>query len=227
MKIFVIIPSFNEAERIGRVLEELSILPYQVVVVDDGSSDQTAEVLKNYSVDYLRHKINRGQGAALRTGTDYALEQGADIIVHFDADGQFLTTEIEKIIYPLKNQEIEIVFGSRFLGIKSEINFLKKFFILPFAHLVNFLFFGIRTTDPQNGFRAFKSSVAKKIQIEQDGGAHCSEILAKAFQNKLKWKEVPVTVLYNRFGQSVFASRGRGQSGLQILRDLLFSKIIK
>lgn len=227
MKIFVIIPSFNEEKRIGQVLKDLSVLEYQVVVVDDGSIDQTREVVKKYSVDYLRHKINRGQGAALRTGTDYALAQGADLIVHFDADGQFLVKEIAEIIKPLVDEDNQIVFGSRFLGVKSDLHFLKKNFILPIARLINFVFFGVKTSDPQNGFRAFKSSVAKKIQIEQDGGAHCSEILAKAFQAKLKIKEVPVTVLYHRFGQSLFTSRGRGQSGWQIVKDLLFSKITK
>jgi glycosyltransferase involved in cell wall biosynthesis len=227
MKIFVVIPAFNEAKRIGQVLQELSDLPYQVVVVDDASTDNTSEVAGGFSVAVLRHQINRGQGAALRTGTDYAVAQGADIIVHFDADGQFLTKEIKKMIEPLENKEAEIVFGSRFLGIKSDIYFLKKSFILPVARLINLLFFNIKTTDPQNGFRAFLASVADKIAINQDGGAHCSEILAKAFHHKLKWKEVSITVLYERFGQSIFASRGRGQSGLQILKDLLFSKFIK
>lgn len=220
MKIFVVIPSYNEAERIGQVLQDLSALPYQVVVVDDGSVDQTRAVVKKYSIDYLRHKINRGQGAALRTGTDYALNQGADIIVHFDADGQFLVREISEVIQPLLSGDYDIVIGSRFLGRQSEMPKLKKYIYFPLAHLVNFLFFKIKTTDPQGGFRAFKATVADKIKIEQDGSAHCSEILAKVFQHNLKWQEVPVTVLYRHFGQNF-------SGGLKIVVDLLFSKITK
>ena len=227
MKIFVVIPAFNEEKRIAQVLTELSNFSYQVVVVDDSSSDKTSQVASQFQVAVLQHKINRGQGAALRTGTDYAISKAADIIVHFDADGQFLVKEIKKIIEPLEKSEAEIVFGSRFLDIKSDIYFFKKNFILPTARIINFLFFNIKTSDPQNGFRAFLATVAPKITINQDGGAHCSEILAKAFHNKLKWKEVSVTVLYKRFGQSLFASRGRGQSGFQIFEDFLFSKLIK
>jgi glycosyltransferase involved in cell wall biosynthesis len=220
MKVFIIIPAYNEEKRIAQVLQELSVLAYQVVVVDDGSVDQTREVVKKYSVDYLRHKINRGQGAALRTGTDYALAQGADIIVHFDADGQFLVKEISEVIQPLLSGDYDIVIGSRFLGRQSEMPKLKRYIYFPLAHLVNFLFFKIKTTDPQGGFRAFKASVAGKIKIEQDGMAHCSEILAKAFQSKLKIKEVPITVLYHHFGQKF-------SGGLKTVKDLLFSKITK
>ena len=90
MKIFVVIPAFNEEKRIAQVLTELSNFSYQVVVVDDSSSDKTSQVASQFQVAVLQHKINRGQGAALRTGTDYAISKAADIIVHFDADGQFL-----------------------------------------------------------------------------------------------------------------------------------------
>ncbi|MBT7553145.1 glycosyltransferase, partial [bacterium] len=123
MKIFVVIPAFNEEKRIAQVLTELSNFSYQVVVVDDSSSDKTSQVASQFQVAVLQHKINRGQGAALRTGTDYAISKAADIIVHFDADGQFLVKEIKKIIEPLEKSEAEIVFGSRFLDIKSDIYF--------------------------------------------------------------------------------------------------------
>lgn len=225
MKIFIIIPAYNEEKRIAQVLKELSVLPYEVVVVNDCSSDNTADIVRNFQVTLLNHKINRGQGAALQTGNQYALSHGADIIVHFDGDGQFLVSEIADFIAQIQNG-YDIVLGSRFLGKKSDVPKIKNNIIFPIARLVN-LFLGIKLTDPQNGFRAFSKKAAQFVQIENDGAAHCSEISAKAFKNKLKVKEIPIFVQYHRFGQSFLTSRGRGQSGLQIIIDLLFNKITK
>jgi len=220
MNIYVIIPAYNEEKRIWQVLKDLSFLPYQVVVVDDASTDQTVAVVRPFPVTLLRHKINRDQGAALQTGNQYALEQGADIIVHFDADGQFVATEIEEMIAPIVSGHYDVVFGSRFLGKHSKMPWLKKSVILPIARLVNKIVLHIELTDPQNGFRVLSRKAAQQISIEQDGKAHCSEIIAKAFGQGLKVKEVPVTVIYHHFGQ------GFGD-GWRILKDLLLSKIIK
>ena len=221
MKIFVVIPAYNEEQRIGQVLKELSALPYQVVVVDDASTDNTYNIACSYKVDVLRHRVNRDQGAALASGNVYALSQGADIIVHFDADGQFLAKEIADIIKPIISEGCDIVFGSRFLGKKSNLPFFKEKIIFPLARIFNKVFLGVSLSDPQSGFRAMTRATAQKIVIEQDGKAHCSEIMAKAYEYKLKIKEVPIRVIYhNEFGQ--------GMSGaLKILKDLLFSKILK
>lgn len=221
VNIFVVIPAYNEAKRIGQVLNDLSVFPYKVVVVDDASYDNTAEVVSFYEkVVLLRHKVNRDQGAALQTGNQYALSCGADIIVHFDGDGQFLAREISDLIRPIVEDNYDIVFGSRFLDKRSKLPFLKQYIIFPLARLVNKIFLGIKTTDPQSGFRAMTRSVAQKINIEQDGKAHCSEIMAKAFEYKLKIKEVPITVIYHEFGQGF-------SHGFKILKDILFSKISK
>lgn len=221
MNIFVVIPAYNEEKRIGQVLDELSILPYKIVVVDDASHDNTSKIVATYpEVTLLRHKINRDQGAALRTGNQYVLAKGADLIVHFDADGQFLSTEIKDMIKPIVEGDYDIVFGSRFLNKKSDIPAFKKNIIFPLARLVNRVFLGIKTSDPQSGFRAMTRESAQRIQIEQDGKAHCSEIMAKAFEYKLKVKEVPITVIYHEFGQGM-------SNGFEILKDILFSKINK
>ncbi|MDD5749560.1 MAG: glycosyltransferase family 2 protein [Patescibacteria group bacterium] len=220
MNIFIVIPAYNEQKRIGQVLKDLSALPYKIVVVDDASSDDTYQLACSYPVDVLRHRINRDQGAALQTGNEYALSQGADIIVHFDADGQFLAQEIKEVIKPIVEENYDIVFGSRFLGKKSELPFFKEKIIFPLARIFNRVFLGIKLSDPQSGFRAMTRTTAQNIIIEQDGKAHCNEIMVKAHENKLKIKEVPITVIYHEFGQ--------GLSGaFKILKDLLFSKIIK
>jgi len=219
MKIFCIIPAYNEAKTITGVINKAKPLVSKVVVVDDGSIDKTKELAKAQGVKVLSHIINRGQGAALETGNQYALREGADIIIHFDADGQFLAEEINDIIAPIREGTADIVFGSRFLGKKSNMPAFKKYVIIPLAHLVNKIFTGSNLTDPQNGFRALSKKAAEKIKIEQDGMAHNTEIISKAFGSGLKIKEIPVTVIYHDFGQ-------RFSGGLKIIKDLILARII-
>jgi len=219
MKTFCIIPAYNEEKTIGEVIDRVKPLVSKVVVVDDGSNDETKKLASERGAVVLSHIINRGQGAALETGNKYALNNGAEIIVHFDADGQFLAEEIKDIISPIVKGEADIVFGSRFLGKKSNLPWFKKYVIIPLAHLVNKIFIGATLTDPQNGFRAVSRETAKKITIEQDGMAHNTEIISKAFENNLKIKEIPVTIIYHDFGQ-------RFSGGLKIIKDLILARLI-
>lgn len=225
-KIFCIIPAFNEGKRINKVINDVLPLVDKIIIVDDGSRDNTYKKAERSGVVVLRHLINRGQGAALETGNQYALKNGADVVVHFDADGQFLFSEINDVLAPLKNDEYDIVFGSRFLEKKTEMPFFKKNILFPIARFIN-LFLGIKMTDPQSGFRAMNKNALKKIKIQNDGSAHCSEILSKSFKFNLRIKEVPITVFYNEFGQGIFAGRGRGKGGIKIIKDLIIQKIIE
>ena len=217
MKIFCVIPALNESKNISQAV--LNVIPFvdRVVVVDDGSSDNTALLAKKAKAVVLSHLVNRGQGAALETGNQYCLKNKADIIVHFDADNQFIAKEISDIISPIINNKADIVFGSRFLEKKSKMPFLKRNFIMPIAKLINYTM-GIKTSDPQSGFRALNRLAAEKIKIENDGMAHCSEILFKAFKYKLRIKEVSITVIYNEFGNNF-------SGGIRIVKDLLLKKI--
>lgn len=226
MKTFCVIPAWNEEKNIFKTIS--SVLPRVdfIVVVDDYSKDNTClEVEKMLfspeakdKLKLLRHPINLGQGAALQTGNEYAISHGADVIVHFDADGQFLSEEIPSVIKPIIDDSADIVFGSRFLNIKSDIPKFKKDIIMPLAKIFNLIFFGIKTSDPQSGFRAMTKETAQKIKIENNMMAHCTEILAKAHKYKLRIKEVPITVIYNHFGQKF-------SSSFRIIKDLLFKKI--
>ncbi len=219
-KIFIIIPAWNEEKNISSVLSSLIKNYENIVIVDDGSSDKTIEIAKQFPVTILKHIINRGQGASLQTGNEYAISKGADIIVHFDGDGQFLIEEINDLISPIINENYDIVLGSRFMGKESKIPWLKKNILFKIGKIVNKTFFNIKTTDPQSGFRAMTKNTAKKIKIEHDQMAHCSEILHKSFKHKLKIKEVPMTVIYNKFGQNF-------SGGVTILKDLIIKKILK
>jgi len=101
-KIIVVIPAHNEEKTIVEVINKVKPLVDEIVIVDDGSNDQTYQLAEQQGVTVLKHLINRGQGAALQTGNQYALKKGGEIIVHFDADGQFLAEEIREIVQPLK-----------------------------------------------------------------------------------------------------------------------------
>ncbi len=219
MKIICIIPAYNEAKTIVEVINDIKPFVNKVVMVDDNSTDDTFNLAKNQGITILHHIINRVQGAALQTGNEYALDHGAGIIVHFDADGQFVAEEIPNFIRVIEAGESDLVLGSRFLGKKSQIPWTKKFIILPLAKIVNRIFTGVNLTDPQNGFRAMSAFAAKTIKIEQNGMAHCSEILAKAFANNLRVKEIPATVIYHDFGQ-------RFSGGLKILMELILARLI-
>lgn len=227
MKIFCIIPALNEEGTIKEVIEKTKLLVEQVVVIDDGSTDNTKKIAKEAGAIVLTHLINRGQGASLETGNSYALSNGADAVFHFDADGQFMTSEIKDVLEPIIKNEVDVVLGSRFMGKKSNMPWFKKFFIIPIAHLVNRFVLGtkIDLTDPQCGFRAMNREALKKIKIEQNGMAHTSEILYKIYKNNLRIKEVPITVVYNQFGQSIF-SEARGGGGIRVLKDLILNKLM-
>lgn len=220
LKIACVIPAWNEEKNIEKVVKGVKAFCDFVIVVNDKSSDRTAEIAESAGATVLNHPINRGQGAALQSGNDYALKIGADIIVHFDGDDQFLAEEIQDMVAPIINNEADIVFGSRFLGKKTNFPFFKKYFIYPLAKSFTRLILGIKLSDPQNGFRAMNKYAAETIRIANREMAHNSEIQSKAFSAKLRISEVPITVIYHHFGQKL-------SGGLKIIKDLLIYKLSK
>ncbi len=219
MKISCVIPAYNEAKNIELVINKVKPYVNEIIVVDDASRDETFTIANKCNALAVRHIINRGQGAALRTGTQLALDRGADIIIHFDADDQFQATDIPAMLKPLLENQADAVLGSRFLDKKSNLPFLKKNLIMPLARFINRLFFNIRLSDPQSGFRALSRQSASGLKIENDGMAHCSEIIYQLFKNKNRVVEVPITVIYHEYGQTL-------GGGFKIIKDLLIQKLI-
>ncbi len=136
-----VVPAYNEEKTIGAVVKKLLSFVDKVVVVDDASSDNTFEIAKQHEATVLRHKINRGQGAALETGQTYARSMNADHVIHFDGDGQFVAEEIPHAVEALRKEQADILLGSRFLTGHSNIPFSKRVFILPLARLFDRFFF--------------------------------------------------------------------------------------
>ncbi|MBU1164114.1 glycosyltransferase family 2 protein [Patescibacteria group bacterium] len=218
----MVVPAYNEEKMVGEVVKGLNEFNYEVVVVDDGSKDNTSQIAKNAGAVVLRHFINRGQGAALQTGFDYAKKVGADIVVTFDADGQNKPEEVAKIIEPLLIGQIDVALGSRFMERKSNVPLIKKI-VLRGGILFERLFVGVKLSDAHNGFRAFSKKAINLIELNQDKMAHATEVIQEIKKHKLKFQEVPVTMRYTEYskqkGQSVFNS-------IKIVSDLFLSKVI-
>src|SRR5262249_10718749 len=156
---------------------------------DDGSADDTAERASAASI-VLRHPVNLGQGAALQTGIDCALQQGADVIVTFDADGQHRAADIERLVAALAEARADFALGSRFLGHTVALPAARRL-LLRAATVFTQLSTGLRLTDTHNGLRAMTRRGAGAIRLRQNRMAHASEILAQIAASGLRHVEVP------------------------------------
>jgi len=219
MKMWIVIAAYNEEKRITKVVQDLKNHNYRnIVIVDDCSKDNTYQTALKTKVNVLRHVINLGQGAALKTGITYALNQNADIIVTFDGDGQHLASEIYKLIAPL-TKGYEITTGSRFLDKRTKMPLARKI-VLKGSVLILRMFYGLKVTDAHNGFRALSKNAAQKIEIKCDRMAHASEIISEIKKKKLKFKEVPVKIIYN---EEVL---NKGHGGIIQAFKVFFSMVI-
>ena len=223
--IFIIVPTYNEAAVIQETLQPLIDGGYSVVVVDDGSTDETYAKIKQMPVHIIRHIINLGQGAALQTGMEYSLSRGADIIVHFDADGQHNPHNIEQLLRPILEKRVDVALGSRFLNKEHARQIpLAKRSLLRLATLFTILVSNISLTDTHNGFRAFSRNAAEQIKINENRMAHASEILHQIAKKKLSYTEVPIQVLYTEY------AKNKGQSisnSINILIDFLLGRFLR
>jgi glycosyltransferase involved in cell wall biosynthesis len=218
---YIIIPAFNESPGLAAVLESLLPLNYGIIVIDDGSTDETHNIAGAFPVLLIRHELNLGQGAALETGMEAARKLNADFVIHFDADGQHNPSDIAQLLVPLQKDEADIVFGSRFLEKKpSGLNFSKKI-ILKTGRWINYMITGILLTDAHNGLRAFNKKALHSIHFHQPGMAHASEILYEVRRKSLRYLEMPVHISYTDYSKR----KGQGLlNSVNILFHLFFKK---
>lgn len=196
-RILIILPAFNESTRIEAVIKKIKSEGYtEILVVNDGSKDDTAEIARKAGAKVVSHLINRGTGAATQTGIEYARLKDYDIAVTLDADGQHDPGDIKKLITKLRENNLDIVFGSRFLN-HNEIPFLRKMFN-KLANLVTFFASSIRMSDSQTGLKAMNRKAMETIQIKTDGFEFCTEIIMQINSYKLKYGEIPAKVYYSK-----------------------------
>jgi glycosyltransferase involved in cell wall biosynthesis len=223
-EVFVVIAAYNEEHSITKVVNELRRAGYRnVVVVDDGSRDKTYEAALSAGATVLQHVVNRGQGAGLRTGIEYALSQGADVIVTFDADGQHRVEDIPAMTKPVLDGEVDVTFGSRFLKQGSNVPFLRKLW-LKGGIMMLWFFYGAKMTDAHNGFRALSRKAAQTIQITADRMAHASEIVEESHRKRLKFREIPVVIRYTK--ETLRRGHGSFLQGLKILYTMFMKRFL-
>jgi len=209
--VYVVIAAYNEEGAIGDVVRSVRALYPNVVVVDDGSVDGTARVAEETARFTLRHLINRGQGAALQTGIEFAIARGAEVIVTFDADGQHRVEDIAPMAAPILSGEVEITLGSRFLGKAVNLPPTRRA-VLRLAVLFTRIVNRLPLTDAHNGFRAFSRSAAGMIRITADRMAHASELIDQIRESGLAFREVPVEVRYSAYSLAKGQSTARAVS---------------
>jgi glycosyltransferase involved in cell wall biosynthesis len=192
MKITLIIPAYNESKQIGELLTELDKLKYSYIVVDDGSKDNTFTIAKKHHGLVLKHRVNLGKGAAMKTGAEIAFMQHADAIIFMDADGQHLVSDLPHFINALKKGE-QLVLGSRNLSYGVP---LVRYMGNKLAALIISLLFGVYVSDILCGFRAMTKDAYLKAKWGSRDYAVETEIIIRAAQHKIKYCEVPVTTLY-------------------------------
>jgi glycosyltransferase involved in cell wall biosynthesis len=215
---WVVIPVYNEEEVIGDVVAGVRSAFAQVVCVDDGSTDRSADVAAKAGARVVRHPVNLGQGAALQTGFEYALaDPSMQFVVTFDADGQHQISDAVGMVERLRAGEADVVFGSRFLDERSSPTFAKKLVLRAAVGYTN-MTTRTRLTDAHNGLRAIRRPVVERLDITQNGMAHASELVAQIGALKVSYVEHPVHILYTDY------SKAKGQSlwnSINILADLI------
>ena len=195
---YVILPAYNEATRIKPVIEEIAEKGYNMVIVNDGSSDNTLEVIKETKEKYpdkihiYSHIINRGVGVAMQTGFDAVLRYNPKYIVNMDSDGQHDANDLENVLEPLITGRAQAVIGVRPLKDMP----LSRNIANSIMNLLTRIFYKVDVSDSQTGFRAITIDALKKININARGYLISSEFIREVNDNKIPFEEVQIKTIY-------------------------------
>jgi len=195
--IIAVIPAYNEATRIASVASDVMKYVDRVVVVDDGSKDNTGDMAMKAGALVVRHMSNSGAGAATMTGLEAARRLGADIVVTLDADEQHAPEDIPSLLKPLTENKADIVFANRF-GTRNKIPFIRRVFN-GIGNIVSFTATGLWVSDSQCGFKAFGPKALKDINLRMSGFEFCTEIVRESVQHKWRIAEIPIKVIYSEY----------------------------
>lgn len=210
-KLLALIPAYNEEKSIKKVIENIKDTVDGILVVDDGSSDNTSKVSKECGVEVITFSENKGKGVAIREGYKYFINSPYDICFIFDADGQYRNEDIMPTCMPIINDEADIVVGSRFLGEYTKganINYKNRIICNNISTTVTKIMSGVPTTDSQSGLVAVNKYAAKQLDLEADRWGIHQEIIIRAGKKGLRYKEVPI----------IFEKRMHGVSRLKVLK---------
>lgn len=198
--IYILIPVFNEGEVLEDIIIEIKKEGYKnIIVVDDGSADNTYEVAKRQEIIVLRHSINRGKGAAIKTGFEAAKLLKTEIIITVDGDGQHDPKDIKKIVKKIE-EGYDVVLGVRRMKLDSMP--LIKIAYNYIANLSTWIIYGFWTCDSQSGLRGYSKKAISVISTKNDRYEYESEVLREIAWHKLKSIEVPINVFYTKYSRS-------------------------
>lgn len=224
-QIAIVIPAYNEAAVIADVIHEVQAAgDYSIVVVDDGSRDATFEVAGSVAgVIALRHRINRGKGAATKTGIVAANRLGADIIVTMDGDGQHDPSDIDALIEPIRSGECDVVLGTR-PKVKGEMPLI-KIIANKIGNIATWLLYGMHVSDSQSGFRAYSRFAAMIIDTKADKYEYDSKVIREINNNRLRFTEVPIRVRYTEYSMGKPQKQGF-VNGIKTLGRMIWGMLV-
>lgn len=207
-KLLILVPAYNEAENIGRVLDgilqQTASLPhaFDILVVDDGSADNTAEIARAKGVEVISLPLNCGIGVALQTGFKFALESGYDILVRLDADGQHSPSSISEILRPVMADQADLCIASRFIDREGyQASAIRRLGIAWFSFLISLLF-KVKVTDPTSGFQAMNQRLIALYADQYASDYPEVEALVNLLRSGLRVKEVSTVMKERQAGQS-------------------------
>ncbi len=195
MKACVVIPAYNEARNIAAVIRGVRLQNPDVLVIDDGSIDATADIAKQNGALVLRNDSNKGKGASLIAGFEYALKNGYDAVITMDADGQHLPDEIQKFVDAAVRIKSGIIIGNR-MGDRQNMPLVRVVTNGFMSGLLS-LIVGQKIPDTQCGFRLIKKEVLEEIKLHTSRYETESEILIQASRKKFKIISIPIKTIYS------------------------------
>ncbi|MFZ1627018.1 MAG: glycosyltransferase family 2 protein [Candidatus Moraniibacteriota bacterium] len=205
---WIVLPAYNEEKVIRETLEEIRASGYtNIIVVDDGSKDQTYEKAKAVpGVVALRHRLNRGKGAATKTGIEAAKLLGAETIVTMDSDGQHNPADIARLIEPIEKNHCDVVLGTRLKDPRG----MPWYKVLAnwIGNAITWYFYGLWVSDSQSGFRAYSRHASELINTKTDRYEYDSEVIREIYLYKLKYQEVPIEVRYTEYSMGKIQKQG-------------------